>query len=212
MGKYLKKYLEMGGMGSRVDVPEFETREEAEAFIDDLDPDDIVMDDVIDPETGDVLLEKGETKESVSDEGSSATSAYNRYMKMELGPEDNRSVFDIMMDRHKEKYGDAFDIDDEIEGEEEPENNTDYELMLNTISAEYEDMGADIIGDWMYDNPDADEDDAEEFINSMAFEGVGEMDDEVKTILRKAGIRDFEGWAADYVADGARRKFKEERG
>jgi hypothetical protein len=51
--------------GGPVNVPKFDTEEEAERFVSSLGPDDTVENDVVNPETGEVLFEPGQTKRTM---------------------------------------------------------------------------------------------------------------------------------------------------
>jgi hypothetical protein len=198
------KYLEMAsGIGMRVDVPEFETREEAKEFIDDLEEGDIVLDDVIDPESGAILMEKGDTKRDAQIEDEDLPVD-------EIGDDDDDGGDDDRLDEYMNKLDDAvFDVE---EAEEEEFMN---KYSVEDIEEEFVSMGKDVAGDFLYDKQGIDENDFDSWAQSAAEDAIDGVvrypDDETKEkirFLKLNGIEDVAGWAADCAHSGMLQAFE----
>jgi len=96
-----------------------------------------------------------------------------------------------------------------IQRDEEDKSPEDkYGYTLKELQDELISMGKDTAMDWWHDNPTADRNDLNDYINDV----VGDMADGIygkysleknkAEFLKAKGIRDVVGWAANYLADG----------
>lgn len=205
LNKYLKGLLEQEFDRVRK-VPDFKTSEAAQSFVDRLKEFDRVEDDVIDPETGEVLLEKGETKKEAGGRNTAAQKRHQRQMK--------KVGFGSYLSRAKKSKA-----DDELKEPENKENPDEaFDLTIKEVADHFKAMGKDMAGDWLYDNKGKDDEDGFNFnqwVDSAAGDAANSIynagDPEDKRMfkyLKAIGVRDIEGWLADEIADGMR----EERG
>lgn len=198
---YLKSLLEQEFDRVRK-VPDFKTSEQAQNFVSRLKEFDRVEDDVIDPETGEVLIEKGEAKSEV----------IKREQKVRESTRKRKGLSGYL-DRVKKRKK----LDDELEEPDNKENpDAAFDLTIKEVADHFQKMGSDMAGDWLYDNKGKDDEDGynfEQWVDGAAGDAVDSIasddDPEHKRFikyLKAVGVRDVKGWISDEIADGMRKE------
>lgn len=192
MSKFQSYFIE--SLQRRVNVPDFENREEIDDFIDSLKDDDIIMDDIIDPETGDIIMEKGDTKR-----------------------DKNKSDDEDLKNKSKNQANKFKDYLKKAKNKEEEDNQSPeekYKLTIQEIEKKFRGVGQDLAKDWLYDHPNATEDKFDDWAQTSAEDGAISAlqtgDPEIKNIkafLKLKKIDDIKGWATDEVYEGMRKAF-----
>lgn len=176
-------------------VPDFKTSAAAQAWVDKLKEFDRVEDDVVDPETGEVLVDKGETKNEAERQKRHVERYNTKYHKIK------KVGFGSYLSRAKRRKTD----DDELEEPENKENpDAAFNLVLQEVSDYFRKAGEDIAGD--LEDTDDFQNSAQEIAGDSAHAIYhNELDPKVKKMfkyLKAKGVNDVEGWIADEIYDG----------